>query len=270
MWLMSIGADAQQRAERGAEDVGVVGLLGARCGHLAELGRQRRGAVQEADTVRVALGQVRARAAEADVLQHPLHQFLGRLGGRQLVELLDLLAGEHQPRLELQQRRDQHEELRRGLQIELVERLEMVQVGDDDLGEIDLEQVELLPQDQREQQVKGTREDVEVQLQLGDAHAGKARWRLGRACRRPSLSRTSATTPDAFADAFAAPSSKISSIAAVSWTQFEVALARRAQPFRDLLADSGLEVAIALALEIVLDRGRRRPAHDREDLDHVR
>src|SRR5919112_747364 len=52
--------------------------------------------------------------------------------------------------------------------------------------------------------------------------------------------------------------------------QLEVALAGRPQPLGDLLADGGLEVAVALALEVVLDRGRRRAAHDREDLDHVR
>ena len=50
-------------------------------------------------------------------------------------------------------------------------RLQMVEVADDDLRQIHLEQVELLAQDQREQQVEGTREDVEVQLQLGESHA---------------------------------------------------------------------------------------------------
>src|SRR3954452_11198114 len=52
--------------------------------------------------------------------------------------------------------------------------------------------------------------------------------------------------------------------------QLEVALARRPQPLRDLLADRGLEVAVALALEIVLDGRGRGAAHDRQDLDHVR
>ena len=73
-------------------------------------------------------------------------------------------AGQHQPRLELQQRRDQHEELGRRLEIELALGLQVVDVGDHDLGQLDFEQVELLPQDQREEQVEGTREDVEVQL----------------------------------------------------------------------------------------------------------
>src|SRR3954454_23570905 len=52
--------------------------------------------------------------------------------------------------------------------------------------------------------------------------------------------------------------------------QLEIALARGPQPLRDLLADRGLEVAVALALEVVLDRAGRGAANDREDVDHVR
>ena len=51
--------------------------------------------------------------------------------------------------------------------------LQVVQVGDDDLRQVHLEQVQLLAQDQREQQVEGTGEDVEVQLELGESHAGR-------------------------------------------------------------------------------------------------
>ena len=87
----------------------------------------------------------------------------------------------------------------------------MVQIGDDDLREVDLEQVELLAQDQREQQVEGTSEDVEVQLQLGEAHdpKGYAGVRTGPT---PIASRTSATTGPAIARAFSAPSSRKSSM----------------------------------------------------------
>ena len=111
-----------------------------------------------------------AGAAEAGVLEHAVEQLLGGLGGRQLVELVEhLLAGQHQPRLELEQRRDQHEELGRGLQVELALGLEVVDVGDHDLRQLDLEQVELLSQDQRQQQVERAREGVEVQLEtVGD------------------------------------------------------------------------------------------------------
>src|ERR1700754_1923600 len=47
-------------------------------------------------------------------------------------------------------------------------------------------------------------------------------------------------------------------------SQLEVALADGPQPLGDLLADSGLEIAVALALEVVLDRARSGPAHDRQ------
>ena len=46
----------------------------------------------------------------------------------------------------------------------------MLDVGDDDLAELDLEQADLLAQDDREQQVERTGEDVEVEVQLGDGH----------------------------------------------------------------------------------------------------
>ena len=51
--------------------------------------------------------------------------------------------------------------------------LEVVEVGEHDVGEVDLEQVDLLAQDERQQQVERTREDVEVELELGDAHRGR-------------------------------------------------------------------------------------------------
>ena len=163
---------AQQAAERLAEHGRVVGLLGLLERRAAQRGRQRRGAVERALLGLAARGQEAAGAAEARVGEHPLEQLLGRLGGRELVELLDLLARQHQARLELQQRGDQHEELRRGLEVELVAGLEVVEVGQHDVGQLDLEQVELLAQDQRQQQVERAREDVEVQLQACDRRRG--------------------------------------------------------------------------------------------------
>ncbi len=44
----------------------------------------------------------------------------------------------------------------------------MVEVGEHDLGELQLEQVDLLAQDERQQQVEGAAEDVEVELQRGE------------------------------------------------------------------------------------------------------
>src|SRR5206468_8292912 len=101
--------------------------------------------------------------------QHAGQQLLGRLG-RVEVHQLVLVARQHEPRLELEQGGDQHDELRRHLEIELAAGLEVVEVGQDDVGEIDLEQVDLLAQDQRQEQVEGTGEDVQVELELGEAH----------------------------------------------------------------------------------------------------
>ncbi len=84
-------------------------------------------------------------------IEQPRKQLLGGLAGIELDQLLDVLAGQQQPRLQLEQRRDQHEELRGGLELELAAAFEMVDVGDHDLGEVDLEQVDLLAQDQRQQ-----------------------------------------------------------------------------------------------------------------------
>ena len=100
-------------------------------------------------------------------------QLLGRLARVEVDHLL-LLAGEQQTRLELEQGRDQDQELGRRLQLELAALLEVVDVGDDDLGQVDLEQIDLLPQHQREQEIERTGEYVEVELEVGETHRGEA------------------------------------------------------------------------------------------------
>ena len=112
------------------------------------------------------------RAPVAPRVEHPREQLLGGLAGLELVEQLLVLARQHQPRLQLEQRRDQDEELGRHLEVELAARLEVVEVRDDDVGELDLEQVDLLAQDEGQQQVERPGEDLEVELELGDDHAG--------------------------------------------------------------------------------------------------
>ena len=51
------------------------------------------------------------------------------------------------------------------LEIELAAGLEVVEVGEHDLGELQLQQVDLFAQHQRQQQVEGTAEDVQVEVQ---------------------------------------------------------------------------------------------------------
>jgi hypothetical protein len=112
---------------------------------------------------------VGGRGAVAARVEHPREQLLGGLFGLDVEQLL-LLAGEHQPRLELEQGRDQHDELGGRLQIQLAALLEMVEVGEHHFGELQLEQVHLFAQHEREQQVEGPAEHVEVELQRGHAH----------------------------------------------------------------------------------------------------
>ena len=130
--------------------------------------RQRRRA--EAGTPcsrRAARAQAAAGAAEAARLEHPLQQLLGGLGGLQLVAAPRSSRGQHQPRLQLQQRRDQHQELGRRLEVELARGLQVVEVGEHDLGQLHLQQVDLLAQDQRQQEVERAR-----RRRRGPARAG--------------------------------------------------------------------------------------------------
>jgi hypothetical protein len=44
----------------------------------------------------------------------------------------------------------------------------MAEVGEDDLRELDLQQVDLLAEDERQEEVERPAEDLEVELELGD------------------------------------------------------------------------------------------------------
>ena len=163
------GRVAQQAPERGAQHGGVVAGLGQLGGDAAQLRRQRRDAVAVAVLGRQTRRELLGGPPEAAVVEHAREQLVGGLPRLELEQLL-LLAGEHEPRLELEQRGDEDQELGGRLQVQLALGLEVVEVGEHDVGEIDLQQVELLAQDERQQEVEGPGEDVEVQLELGDAH----------------------------------------------------------------------------------------------------
>jgi hypothetical protein len=101
-------------------------------------------------------------------LEQALHQLLRGLLGLQVAQLVLLLARQQQAGLQLEQRGDQDEELRGDLEVQLAARLEVVEVGEDDLGEVDLEQVDLLLEDQGEQQVERPAEHLQVELETRD------------------------------------------------------------------------------------------------------
>ena len=101
-------------------------------------------------------GQVLGGAPVAAGVEQAGEQLLGGLVGREVQQLL-VLARQHQPRLQLEQRRDEHEELGGDLEVELAAGLEVVEVGQDDVGQLDLEQVDLLAQDEGQEQVERAR-----------------------------------------------------------------------------------------------------------------
>ena len=113
----------------------------------------------------------------AAVLGEPARQLLGRLLGLELGEL-GLLVGEERARLQLEQRRDQDEELAARVEVELVALGEVLDEREHDLGEIDLAQRQLVAEDERQQEVERPLERVEVELELADEGRRHRRRRL--------------------------------------------------------------------------------------------
>ena len=165
---VGVGGLDQQVADRRRQQIGLVGGLGGVQRDPPQLRRQRRRPVEVAAPLVEALAEHRRRVAVAAVLEHPRDQLLDRLLGAELAQLLR--AGQQQPRLQLQQRCDQDQELGRDLEVELVLALEVLDVGEHDVGELDLEQADLLAQHDRQQQVEGAREDIELKVERGDRH----------------------------------------------------------------------------------------------------
>ena len=126
------------------------------------------------------LGEPGGRLLHPPVLGEPARELLGRLLRLELGELR-LLVGEERARLQLEQRRDQDEELAAGLEIELVALGKPLDEGDHDRGHVDVGRLELLLQQQRQEQVERALERVEVQLELAhDHHAARASGGVGR------------------------------------------------------------------------------------------
>jgi hypothetical protein len=121
------------------------------------------------------VAQVPCRLAVAVILEHAREQLLGRFSGLELETQVVVVGGQHEPRLELQQRGDQHQELGGGLQIELACPFHVLDIGEYDLGEGDLEQVDLLLEDQCQEEVEGTVEDLEVEVERRDIAQGAGR-----------------------------------------------------------------------------------------------
>ncbi len=92
------------------------------------------------------------------------------LGGLLRLELgkLRLLVREQVARLELEQRRDQDEELAARVEIELVAISEALHEGDDDSRHVDLGRLNRVLEQKRQQEVEWPLECIEVQLEIAD------------------------------------------------------------------------------------------------------
>src|SRR5205085_4681357 len=120
------------------------------------------------------LGEEARRVLRAPVLGEPARELLRGLFRLELRELRRLV-GEERPRLQLEERGDEDEELAAGLE---VDRLEALAERDDDLGHVHLGRRELLLQDERQEEVERALEGVEVELELAGADGHPARLAL--------------------------------------------------------------------------------------------
>ena len=130
---------------------------------------ERRGSepVEAVALRREPLAQPGRRLLHPAVLGEPPGELLGRLLRLELVELGALL-GEQVPCLDLEQRRDEHEELAARFEVELVSRRQVLDESDDDRCDVDLGRLQLILEDQREEQVERALERVEVQLEIAN------------------------------------------------------------------------------------------------------
>ena len=109
------------------------------------------------------------RALDPPVLLEAPRQLFRRLLG---LEILDVrLTREEPTRLQLEQRRDQDQELAARVQVELFTLGEPLDEREHDPSHVDLDERQLLPQDQGQEQVERALERVEVELQFSDAHS---------------------------------------------------------------------------------------------------
>ena len=115
------------------------------------------------------LAEPAGRVLHPPVLGEPPRELLGRGLRLELGELGRLLR-EEAARLQLEQRGDEDEELAARLEVELVALGEALEEGEHDPGHVELPQIELVLQDERQQQVERAFERVEVELELPDDH----------------------------------------------------------------------------------------------------
>src|SRR6202012_3664909 len=111
------------------------------------------------------------------VLQEPGEQQVTSLQQGEVFLVLDLARGQQPGRLQIEQRGRDHQEVAHLVQIPAVRTFG--EVGDElvgDLGERHFGDVELVLGDQRQQQVEGTLEHIQVNLEGGSAACPGVAW----------------------------------------------------------------------------------------------
>ncbi len=116
---------------------------------------------------------------ETLILGEAQRELLGRALGVELLLVFGVGIDE-QPGLQLTQRRDEHEELRKRLEIDLLSAFDPRKVRQHDVDDRNLDELELLAQHEGEQQVERPRERVEVEVELEDASFTPALWQRRR------------------------------------------------------------------------------------------
>ncbi len=104
------------------------------------------------------------RGLEAAVEREPLGQLLGGLLRSELVEAL--LVREEPARLQLEQRGHEHQELSARVEIDARALGELLDEGEDDVRHLHVAELELLFEDEREEEVEGPLEGVQVQVEV--------------------------------------------------------------------------------------------------------
>ena len=126
---------------------------------------------EHARELRALRAQPAGGALEPAVLDQPRHQLGVRLLRRHLLVLGELVP-EQLAHLDLEQRRDQHQELAGRLEVELVALVGSRDVGDHDFSNRHVRELDLLAQHQGKQQVERALEDVQVKCKVREDHRG--------------------------------------------------------------------------------------------------
>src|SRR5665648_357573 len=144
--------------------------------------RHRDAAIQPRAVLVPAPAQGAGDVLELAVAHQAFEEALGGLVGVEVLELLLDILLQKQARFHLEQRRDQHHELRGRVEVELAAVRKLQDVLGDDARDAYLPDVDLVLEDQRDEQVERPVEHVEVELERdgrsGDGGVSEHRRRL--------------------------------------------------------------------------------------------